>query len=157
MSQPSKAEIMRQMKHHSGEYQRLAQEYRKLDYEDQLREYNEEQARLLNLFRTKYKYYANSSAEEPKEIDWAEIEKLITSGDNMREGYGLCYDSTGTPGLGVSYYGGGAFSPMVEDLDDIRKYEEREEQRREYEKRSKNAKNQAREVQTAEKSQSKVD
>ena len=130
--QLTKEEVMKQMKHHRSEYERLSSEFRKFDFEDSVKRHNSMQKNLLEKFKSKYKFYVTLDDEKKvRSIDWEEIEKLITNSYDhaKQEGYLLGYDDTGMPGIFVTYYGGGGSEGFVEEESDIRKYHEREEQR----------------------------
>ena len=121
----TKEEIITQMKFHRAEYEKLRDEWGKFTREDELKRHHDEQTQLLTLFKEKLKYYAEGE-DGIKEIDWAEVEKLITTSWNGQDGHALCWDEHGTCGIAVSYPGGGGFQAMFEDELDMKRHAERQ-------------------------------
>jgi len=129
----TKEEVLKQMKHHRSEFERLGVEFKKFDFEESVKRHKEKQKAMLELFKSKYRFYVTMSDDNKvRTVDWDEVEKLITNSFDYskQEGYALGYDDTGMPGVFVTYYGGGGSEGLVEEESDIRKYHEREEQRR---------------------------
>lgn len=131
-----KSEILNRMKELHAEYNELAQKLSDLDAPEKRATFEKEQRKRLEAFK---KELTVEATQEAKEIDWSDIESKIFSEANLDEhlkmnpeGYGLGYDSEGQPGLGVSYNGGGAFTPFAYDKVDAERYVKRQNRKRKF-------------------------
>lgn len=129
-----RTELLKSMKYHQEEYAKLASELKALKQAEQAEHDKVHQMARLEAFKAKYKFYVKDLIP----IDWEEVEKLVTVSYGRDDGYALGHDETGMPGLIVVNNGAiAAFSPMIEEEGDARKYNEREEKRREIAARKK--------------------
>lgn len=124
------------MKELHAEYNELAHKLGELDGPEKRATFEKEQRKRLEAFKKELTVEATTEA---KEIDWADVESKIFSQENLDqhlllnpEGYGLGYDSEGQPGLGVSYNGGGAFTPFAYDKVDAERYVKRQNRKRKF-------------------------
>lgn len=131
----TKTELLTEMRELQNSYAKVAGEYKELVAKEEVDNFNARQMERLELYKTKYKFYAMNNGEA-KPIDWEEVEKLVKS----TPGYALGFDQTGMEGLAYDYGNGSTFSPMVEEEADVRKYLEREKLRSEFAERVKNNK-----------------
>lgn len=124
------------MKELHAEYNELAQKLSDLDAPEKRATFEKEQRKRLEAFKKELMVEATTEA---KEIDWADVEAKIFSEANLDEqlkmnpeGYGLGYDVEGQPGFGVSYNGGGAFTPFAYDKVDAERYVKRQNRKRKF-------------------------
>lgn len=125
----TRPEILNRMREITAEYQELAKVLSEMDAPNKRAEFEKDQRKRLEGFKKELKVHAT---EEAKEIDFEELEQKIFSEENLNsvalagEGYSLGYDSEGQPGFGVSYKGGGAFTPYAYDKLDAERYVKRQ-------------------------------
>ena len=130
-----RSEIITKMKQLTSEYQELAKVLSEMDAPDIRAAFEKEQRKRLEGFKKELTVHAT---EEAKVIDWEELEQKIFAVENLdavaltQEGYSLGYDSEGQPGFGVSYKGGGAFTPFAYDKLDAERYVKRQRRKAKY-------------------------
>lgn len=140
--QPTKAEILSEMRELQQQYSAKATLLKQMQFDEEMKERETRQLERLETYRAKYKYYVQPDGST-KEIDWEEVEKLIkvtVAQDPAKGGFALGFDQTGMEGLGHESGNSSAFTPMVEEESDARKYVEREERRQKFVARQKETK-----------------
>lgn len=130
----TKAEIIAKMREHHSEYNLLAQELATIEAPDKKAEFEKEQRKRFENFKKELTVEATT---EFKAIDWTDIESKIFDAANIdasanSEGYSLGFDREGMPGLGVSYPGGGGFTPFAYDQVDAERYVKRQRRKEKY-------------------------
>jgi hypothetical protein len=131
-----KQDIIKRMRELTAEYKQLGEELNKLDAPERRAQFEAEQRRRLEAFKKELKVEATLEA---KEIDYEDVEAKIFSQENLdqqlnstQDGYMLGYDSEGQPGLGVSYNGGGGFTPFAYDKVDAERYAKRQKRKQKF-------------------------
>lgn len=140
----TKSEILTEMRELQQSYARAAAKLKEFSFAEDKAIYEKRQLERLEQYKAKYKFYVEADGTA-KEIDWVEVEKLITTsfgsyGDSKGQGYGLGSDSDGMEGLGHDNGNGGSFSAMVEEEADARKLTERLKRKEEFLARAKRSK-----------------
>lgn len=139
---PTKSEVLSSMRFHQAEYAKHAADYKAIQAQEDYERFTKRQVDRLEEFKSKYKFYADEKTGEVKEIDWVDVEKLVTTSFSSypNSGYALGYNETGMPGFVMRYGTNSGFHAMVEEEADGRKFAEREVHRMEYLENSKKAK-----------------
>ena len=140
----TKAELMSELREIQQKYSAVAAQLKELTFAEEKAIYEQRQLTRLEEYKQKYKFYASLKEEEPKAIDWEEVEKLVRSSfasyGKPAAGYSLGFDQSGMEGLGCDYGNNTNFNPMVEEASDIPKYIARETRRQEFIDRAKQKK-----------------
>ena len=136
----SKSDLLSEMRKHQVAYAKYASELKKITAEEEQTAMSERQYKRLAGYKLKYKFYAKEDGST-KEIDWVEVEKLITTSlaniDPSTPEYGLGFSQDGYEGLGCSLNGSTIFYPMVEDEIECKRYAARETRKKEFKAKQK--------------------
>ena len=109
----TKEELVSKMRFHRSEYEKLSDEWKVFQQEENLKRHFDKQKSRLETYKAQYKFYVQPDGAM-REIDWDEVEKLLASWDG-KEGYVLGFDEHGTCGLACLLQSNESFSAMVED------------------------------------------
>jgi hypothetical protein len=123
----TKQELLDQMRTHQTAYSKFAAELKEINLQEDKDSFLKRQLERLEQYRAKYKFYADPKTGETKEIDWVEVEKLISTNETI---WALGFDSQGMCGLAHQLNDRqGGFQAMVEDEVEAKRYSEREKLR----------------------------
>jgi hypothetical protein len=129
-----KVELLTKMKEYQKAYSEAATQLREITNKEEKVEFSERQLKRLADYKAKYNFYVAEDGTA-KPIDWDEVEKLINNSidtwDSVPHGYVLGFDRRGYEGIG--YEGGNAFSPMLEEEAEVKRFVEREQRRAQFE------------------------